>query len=238
MNRCANFVTRLPPVMAAANPRAFRAVERLHHVISAYSVTGHRFDLLIARRNQTIQRDRIILGRRALFFNQRAQHPRFDWIEGITHLSAAVSRTLAGSMRSATRISTLRSPAPIALDISKNGKIFLSAARFAQCSHLVGILRNVHLTGGHEHWPRARLSSEKLSSSTSSVSKSWIGSRPVSDISTRWTSTLYARLLQELNAESAPPCAPSIIPGISATTKLRKSGSWTTPRFGSRVVNG
>src|SRR5204863_456388 len=36
----------------------------------------------------------------------------------------------------------------------------------------------------------------------------------------------------------APPAAPSIRPGMSATTNVRSPDSWTTPRFGTSVVNG
>ena len=36
----------------------------------------------------------------------------------------------------------------------------------------------------------------------------------------------------------APSAAPSIKPGMSATTKLRFSSTRTTPRFGAKVVNG
>lgn len=43
---------------------------------------------------------------------------------------------------------------------------------------------------------------------------------------------------QELVAQAGPSAAPSMSPGRSATTKLCRPSSVTTPRFGCRVVKG
>ena len=72
------------------------------------------------------------------------------------------------------------------------------------------------------------------------ISKSSTGSRPVvDDTSTRCTSTLVrSRWLRNRWPRPCPSCAPSIRPGTSATTNDRSPDSPTTPRFGTRVVNG
>jgi len=43
---------------------------------------------------------------------------------------------------------------------------------------------------------------------------------------------------EELDAQAVAQVRAFDEAGISATTKLRKSANCTTPRFGSRVVNG
>ena len=79
-------------------------------------------------------------------------------------------------------------------------------------------------------------SSLKLASSRITISKSCTGSRPVaSDTSTKCASRRVRSMCRKNWMPSPwPRCAPSMRPGMSATTKLRKLSSCATPRLGSK----
>jgi hypothetical protein len=72
------------------------------------------------------------------------------------------------------------------------------------------------------------------------IRKSSTGSRPsVDDTSMTCTSTrVRSRWLRNRWPSPCPWCAPSIRPGTSATTNDRSPDRPTTPRLGTRVVNG
>ncbi len=103
-----------------------------------------------------------------------------------------------------------------------------SASRTSVMSILVTTTRS-----GRRHRAGSKASSSRrMASYLSRGSRPSLGSTRCS--SSRVRSTCFRNRMPR----PAPVWAPLISPGMSATTKLLSSAHRTTPRFGTRVVNG
>ena len=104
----------------------------------------------------------------------------------------------------------------------------------------VARLGQVELVGDHDLRLRRERPALASASSRLMTSKSSSGSRPLSprDVEQVDQHGRAREVAQEAVPSPWPSCAPSIRPGMSASTKLRSSSTRTTPRCGTSVVNG
>ena len=78
---CSHFSARAPPVFhtRTCSRRRSRAART---AASCRSVTGSLVRLLVARRDERVDRERVVLGRRLLLLEERAEDADLDGIEG------------------------------------------------------------------------------------------------------------------------------------------------------------
>ena len=113
-------------------------------------------------------------------------------------------------------------PSPVTLEISKNGRPRFSA-RQSQRRHALRILRGVHFGGHHDHGLGRQIFAEAGQFRPSRFrNRAPDRARSISETSTRCASSRVRSMCRRnWMPRPWPRCAPSISPGISATTKLR-----------------